>query len=79
MGSIEVGETGDFRIKLQRYRSGRSVPLFADNDLSLAVNGIHLRQPFIVIGCPWTRLFIRQVIFLAVDEKDDIRILLDRA
>ena len=79
MRGIEIGETGDFGVELQANRSGRSVPLLADNDLRLTVNGIHLGQPFIVIGCSRTRLFVRQIIFLAVDEKDDIRILLDRA
>src|ERR1700691_2190254 len=79
MRRIEIGEAGHLSIKLQGYRSGRSVALLSNNDLGLSVHGIHLRQPCVVFRGSGTRFLVRQVVFLAVDKEHDVRVLLNGA
>ena len=58
--------------------AGRSVALFADDNFSAVLGGLHVRLPFEPFLRAFTRLFILQVILLAEHEQHHVGVLLDR-
>src|SRR6516225_4263967 len=76
--SVEVREPGNVGLKLQLDRTGWTMALLADNDLGLAVNGIHLGLPFKMLLGAGPRFFILEVVLLAEDKHHHIGVLLNR-
>src|SRR5215467_5809769 len=76
--SGEVREAGNVGLKLQLDRTGWTMALLADNDLGLAVNGIHLGLPFEVLLGAGSRLFVLEVILFTEDKHHHIGVLLNR-
>jgi addiction module HigA family antidote len=75
---IEISKAGYFSVKLQIDRSGRSVPLLANNDLSLSENGFHISLPFLVLDRPGTRFLVHEIVLFTIDEHHHVGILLNR-
>ena len=75
----EIGEAGNVGLELQRHGTRWSVALFADNDLSLAVDFFHFRLPFEVFFGSGPRFAIAQVIFFPEHKQHDVGVLLDGA
>src|SRR5580693_1555597 len=78
MSRLEISEAGYFSVKLQIDRSGRSVPLLANNDLGLSENGFHISLPFLVLDRPRTRFLVHEIVLPTIDEHHDVCVLLNR-
>src|SRR5437016_9349821 len=74
----EIAEARELAFELYFHGAGGAVALLADDDFGLAVHQRHVELPFFVFRRPDARLLICEVIFLAIDEYDDVGVLLDR-
>src|ERR1700704_4309952 len=82
-----VGEAGDLGLELQLDLAGGAMALLGDDQLGELVDSLHVALPLLValenLGIvAFDRalgLVRRDIIFLTVDEEDDVGVLLDRA
>ena len=87
MGAIQVVEQGQFAIEEQFHGAHRSVPLLGDDqfrDVALLHQHLFVAQAALLeflrrLIRTLLRRFFLQIVFRAVDEGDDVRILLNRA
>ncbi len=59
--------------------TGRAVTLLGDDDFRLALHPFQLVPPDLMFRRAFFRFGLRQVIFVAVNEHDHVRVLLDGA
>src|SRR3954451_23396532 len=74
----EIGEAGEFAVEGERDRASRPMALLGHDHLGLAAHLVHVVFPLDVFLGAELRLAVLEVIFLAIDEHDDVGVLLDR-
>src|SRR5437763_10065872 len=68
-GVGQIREPGHVGVEMQLHGPGRSVPLLANDELGLAVNLLHLGQPFEMLFRAWAGFLVLQVVLLAEDKQ----------
>src|ERR1051325_7331777 len=79
MDLVEIAELGELLLEIELHHAGGAVALLGDDDLGLVVRLLEPRLPFGVFGIVGARLLGAEIVFVAVDEHDDVGVLLDRA
>src|SRR6202041_1636785 len=74
----EVAEAGELPFELQFDGARRSMALLCDDDFGFPEGQLHFELPFFMFGGARLGLLVLQVIFLAVDEQNDVGVLFDR-
>src|SRR3954470_181561 len=78
-GVGQIREARHVSVEVQLHGPGRSVSLLADDEFGLAVNLLHLGQPFEMLFRARARFLVLQVVLLAEDKQHDVCVLLDRS
>ena len=87
MLQIEVGETGELALEEQVDLAGRAVPLFLDQQFGAVVHLFHVALPLLhgvvklllIVESHLLWRTLLQIVFVAIDKENGIRILFDRA
>src|SRR5690348_17636538 len=72
----EVEEAGELALETHLHGAGRPVALLGNDDLGLAAGLVHLVFPLRVFERAGLRLPVLEIIFLAEDEQNHVRVLL---
>src|SRR5947209_14117404 len=75
----EIAETRDFRFEGHVDGACRTMPLFADDHFGAAMRALHFALPVQKFFRAFARFLVGEIIFLAEDKENHVRVLLDRA